>query len=65
MKVRIRHHQPKGIPKTGSFEVQIEGQDSHWFYYDDVAGRRLRPEQMTSEQALAAAREFARSVRKT
>jgi hypothetical protein len=33
------------------------------FYWDDVAGRHLRPEQMTSEQALEKAKAFARAAR--
>ena len=53
----------EAVPGTGSFAVHHDGQVI-WFYYEDVAGRRLRSEQMTKEQALEAAKAFARSVQK-
>jgi hypothetical protein len=34
-----------------------------FFYWDDVASRRLRPDMMTSERALEQARAFARAER--
>jgi len=34
-----------------------------FFYYDDVLGRRLRPDILTSEQALEGAKAFARDER--
>jgi hypothetical protein len=37
--------------------------DSEFFYWDDVPGRRLRPEQIGSEAALEQARAFARAER--
>ena len=48
---------------TGSFEVRIEGRPSKFFYFDDECSRRMRPDQMTSEQALEMARHYARTVR--
>lgn len=54
----------EAVPRCGSFEVWYEdGRESVFFYYEDIPGRRLRPEQMTSEQALEQARAFARTVR--
>ena len=58
--VRIIKHE--AVPNCGSFEVRL-GQDSVWFYWDDDAGRRIRPDMMTSEQALEAAKAFARTER--
>jgi hypothetical protein len=44
------------VAQTGSFEVRFsDGRPSEYFYWDDVAGRRLSADQMTSEQALEAA----------
>lgn len=51
---------PEAVPKTGSYMVEVPGEEPTYFYYDDIAGRRLRPDAMTSEQALEAARKFAR-----
>ena len=52
-RIRVRKHE--AIPDCGSFEVQVPGKGSTFFYWDDIAGRRLRPE-MTREQALEAAK---------
>jgi hypothetical protein len=58
--VRIIRHE--AVPDCGSFEVRFaDGTPSVYFYWDDIPGRRLRPETMTSEQALEKAKEFARS----
>ena len=51
------------MPDCGSYEVRVEGQPSRYFYFEDLPGRRLRPEQMTREEALEQARTYARSVR--
>jgi hypothetical protein len=60
--IRIIKHE--AVPKCGSFEVRFsDGRESVYFYWDDVASRRLRPEQLTSEQALEKAKEFARAER--
>jgi hypothetical protein len=58
--VRLIKHEI--APDFGSFEVRFsDGRESVFFYWDDVAGRRLRPEQATSIQALERAKEYARS----
>jgi hypothetical protein len=52
------------VPNCGSYEVKYsDGQPSRYFYFQDVPGRRLRSEQMTMEQALEAAKAFARRER--
>lgn len=59
--VRIIKHE--AVPDCGSFEVRFaDGRPSRYWYWDDLPSRRLRPEQMTQEQAKAAAQEFARGV---
>lgn len=58
------HKTPEAVPQCGSYEVRYaDGRNSVYFYYEDVPGRRLRPEQMTSDQALEAAKSFARAER--
>jgi hypothetical protein len=48
------------IPDCGSFEVQFsDGRASAYFYFEDNASRRLRPEQLTRKQALDQAEAFA------
>lgn len=62
MTVKIRKHE--AVPDTGSFEVCFDdGRPSVYFYWDDLPGRRLRPDLLTREEALAAARELARTMR--
>jgi hypothetical protein len=57
--IRLIKHE--AVPKCGSYEVRFpDGRRSKYFYWDDVASRRARPEQMTSEQALEEAKAFAR-----
>jgi hypothetical protein len=52
------------VAQTGSFEVKYpDGRPSRYFYFEDVPSRRLRAEQMTMEEALEAAKAFARSER--
>jgi len=52
------------VPKCGSFEVRFpDGRESRFFYWDDVAGRRLRPDLLTSEQAIGEAKTLARNER--
>lgn len=61
---RIRIIRHGAVPDTGSYEVRFaDGRESRYFYFDDVAGRRLRPDMLTSEQALEQAKAFARSER--
>ena len=55
MTTRIIKHE--AVPQTGSFEVRFpDGRPSVYFYWDDVASRRLGAEQMDSKRALAAAK---------
>ena len=59
-RIRIIRH----VPDTGSYEVRFaDGPASRFFYYDNVLARRLRPEILSSEQALAQAKAFARAER--
>ena len=52
------------MPDTGSYEVRFaDGRASKFYYYDDVLRRRLRPEILTSEQALEQAKALARAER--
>lgn len=61
-RVRIIPHRPAGVPGTGSFEVVYPG-GRKFFYWDDIAGRRLRDDILTSDQALAKARALAQAQR--
>jgi hypothetical protein len=55
MTIRIIKHE--AVPQTGNFEVRFsDGRPSLYFYWDDVASRRLSPEQMDSNRALARGR---------
>jgi hypothetical protein len=54
----IRH---EAVPKCGSYEVRFpDGRPSKFFYWQDIPGRRLGPEQADSFQALKDAKAFAR-----
>lgn len=60
--IRIIKHER--VPDTGSYEVKFtDGRPSRYFYWDDVGGRRLRPEQVDGKTALEAAKAFARAER--
>ena len=60
--IRIIKHE--AVPACGSFEVKFaDGRPSRYFYWDDIAGRRLRPETLTGEAALEQAKAFARNER--
>jgi len=60
--IRIIRHE--AVPGCGSFEVYFaDGRLSQYFYFDDLAGPRLRPEILTREQALEQARALARAER--
>jgi hypothetical protein len=51
-------------PDCGSFEVRFDdGTPSKWFYWDDVARRRLRTEKVDRRRALQRAQAFARVAR--
>jgi hypothetical protein len=60
--VHIRRHEV--IPKCGSFGVRYsDGRPSQYFYWEDVPGRRLRPDLVTSDVALEQAKALARAER--
>ena len=53
MHPRIRIIRHEVISECGSFEVRFaDGRPSRYFYFDEVLARRLRPDNLTSEQAL-------------
>jgi hypothetical protein len=59
MPIRIIKHE--AVPGCGSFEVRFtDGRPSQYFYWEDIPGRRLRPEQVDQETAKRQAQEFAR-----
>jgi hypothetical protein len=60
--IRIFKH-PSIVPDSGSYEVRVEGQPSRYFCFEDLPGRRLGPEQLTSKQALEQAQAYARAIR--
>jgi hypothetical protein len=50
---RIRVIKHEAVLGCGSFEVCFaDGRVSQYFYFDDLPGRRLRPQMLTREQAL-------------
>jgi hypothetical protein len=58
---RIRIIPHEAVPLCGSFEVRFpDGQPSRYFYWDDIAGRRLRPDLVDSATAKHAAQSLAR-----
>ena len=59
MQIRLIKHE--AVPKCGSFEVRFsDGRPSHYFYWDDIAGRRLNPDAVDGQTALERAKAFAR-----
>jgi hypothetical protein len=62
MTIRLIKHEV--IPNCRSYEVPLLGWPvPQFFYWDDETGRRVRPDQHTSEQVLKLAREFAQAMR--
>jgi hypothetical protein len=60
MTIRLIKHE--AVPKCGSYEVRFsDGRPSRYYYWDDLPGRRLRPDLLTGDQAEQAAKTFARS----
>ena len=60
--IRIIKHE--AVPKCGSFEVRFsDGRPSQFFYWEDLPGRRLRPDLLTSDVALERAKTLARAER--
>jgi hypothetical protein len=61
---RIRIIPHEAVPLCGSFVVRFpDGRPSRYFYWDDIAGRRLRPDLVDSETARHAAQSLARIER--
>ena len=59
---RIRIIKHEAVPKCGSYEVKFpDGGPSKFFYWEDIPGRRLSPDQADSKQALEEAKAFARA----
>jgi hypothetical protein len=54
---RIRIIPHEAVPLCASYEVRFPD----GYYWDDIPGRRLRPDLLTSEQALHDARTLAKS----
>jgi hypothetical protein len=58
---RIRILKHEAVPRCGSYEVRFsDGRPSRYFYWDDEASRRLRPELLTGKQAEQHAKSHAR-----
>jgi hypothetical protein len=58
---RIRIIPHEAVPLCGSIEVRFpDGRPSRYFYWDDIAGRRLRPDLVDGATAKQAAQSFAR-----
>ena len=61
---RIRIIKHEAVPKCGSYEVKFpDGRPSKFFYWEDITGHRLSPDQADSKQALEEAKAFARAQR--
>lgn len=60
MRVRLIRHE--AVPKCGSFEIRFpDGRPSRFIYWDDIPGRRLRPDLADSAVAERVAKIFARA----
>jgi hypothetical protein len=58
--IRIIPHE--AVSRCGSFEVRFpDGRPSRFFYWDDIAGRRLRPDLVDSAAAKREAQFLARA----
>jgi hypothetical protein len=59
---RIRIIPHEAVPLCGSYEVRFpDGRPSRYFYWDDIAGRRLRPDLVHGATAKRDAKSFARA----
>jgi hypothetical protein len=59
----IRH---SVIPGSGSFKIRFpDGRPSKYAYWDDIAGRRIRPDKVDSAVALRVAKIFARAKQRS
>jgi hypothetical protein len=59
---RIRIIKHEVAPDCGSYEIQIPGRPSKYFYWDNVYPRRLREDLLEREQALEKAKAAARKI---
>jgi hypothetical protein len=58
--IRLIKHE--AVPKCGSYEVRYsDGRPSHFFYWDDIPGRRLNPALVDGQTALERAKAVART----
>jgi hypothetical protein len=55
----IRH---EAVVGCGSYEIHVDGLRSGFFYWGNVAGRRLRSKRMTGAQTLELAKLLARGL---
>ena len=59
---RIRINPHEAVPKCGSYEVRFpDGRPSRFYYWDDIAGRRLRPDLVDGATAKREAQALART----
>jgi hypothetical protein len=59
---RIQLIKHEAVPQSGSYEVRFpDGRPSQYFYFEDLPGRRLRPDLVDRETALKAAQAYARA----
>jgi hypothetical protein len=62
MPARIRIIKHEAVPLCGSFEVHFpDGRPSQYFYFDDMPGRRMRPNLVDRATARRAAEFLARA----
>ena len=59
MKIRVMKHE--AVPGCGSYEVRFpDRRPSKYFYFENLAGRRLRPDRVEQAVAEQEAKRFAR-----
>ena len=59
---RIRIIKHEAVPLCGSYEVRFpDGRPSRFYYWDDIAGRRLRPDLIDGATARREAQAQART----
>ena len=59
MKIRVIKHE--AVPDCGSYEVRFpDGRPSKYFYFENLPGRRLRPDRVEQAVAEQDAKRFAR-----
>ena len=59
---RIRIIPHEAVPRCGSYEVRFpDGRPSRFYYWDDIPGRRLRPDLVDGATARREAQSLART----